>query len=264
MRRRALGDRRARRRFGPSQSFGEESRARFWKIDTEAPARAAEGIEWWTQCVELERPEVPMEQVCGTAVTVKVVEAVGLGSGGMETVAVEKRKLGGAWMRWAAYAVDEDAHGIWLYTPKGSIVVGERDGEGAWSYVGVPEAPGLDVLHLVPVSGWWFPAWAIDEAGRRLTVDICRPPVGSGNLWAFDDLELDLWARHGEAGVADHDEFDDACSAGLIDPDERTICLSSAAELETALRSGTAPFDESAWERLARYTLLGLAPLTTP
>jgi hypothetical protein len=182
----------------------------------------------------------------------------------MEAVAVEKRKLDGAWMRWAAYVVGRDTNGTWLYTPRGSIVVGERDGVAAWSYVGVPQAPGLDVVHLAPVAGWWFAAWAVDGLGRRLTIDICRPPVFSLGQWSFDDLELDVWWRGGDSGVVDHDEFDEACDAGLIGPDERTTSLRTATELDADVRTGNAPFDELAWQQLARCTRLGLAPLTTP
>jgi hypothetical protein len=182
----------------------------------------------------------------------------------MQVVGVRKRKLDGAWMRWAAYAVDTDPHGTWLYTPLGSIVVGERSGVSARSYVGVPDAPGLEVLHLAPAAGWWFAAWTVDGLGRRLTLDICRPPAFSAGQWSFDDLELDLWWRDGEAGVADHDEFDEACALGLIGSDERATCLATATSLEVDLRSWAAPFDELAWHRLAHLAQFGLTPLTDP
>ena len=183
---------------------------------------------------------------------------------GMQVVGVQKRKLDGRWMRWRAYIADVDSRGTWLFTPQGSIVVGGRTEVTAWSYVGVPEAPGLDVLHLAPVADWWFAAWANDAVGRRLTIDLSRPPVHAEGVWTFEDLELDIWNRGRDVVIADQDEFEDACASGLIGPAERDSCLATTERLDDAVRGGSSPFDERTWERLAKLGRLDLPPLTAP
>jgi hypothetical protein len=106
-------------------------------------------------------------------------------------------------MVWRAYVLAEDGFGTWLFTPEGSIVSGRRDGEvDRSSYVGVPDKPGLHVLHLVPTAGWWFGTWANDGVGQRIAIDICTPPVHIDGEWLFDDLELDLYRRGSRLGVS--------------------------------------------------------------
>jgi hypothetical protein len=182
----------------------------------------------------------------------------------VQVVGVQKRKLGGRWMRWLAYVVEVDSHGSWLFTPQGSIVVGGRSEITASSYVGVPEAPGVAVLHLAPRGDWWFAAWANDTVGRRLSIDLSRPPVFADGVWTFEDLELDLWNRGHDVGVADRDEFDDACAAGSITPVEREACLAASERLADAVRAGSSPFGERAWQLLAELDQSDLPPLTTP
>jgi hypothetical protein len=164
-------------------------------------------------------------------------------------------------MVWRAYVLGEDGFGTWLFTPEGSIVRGRRGGEVGSSYVGVPDKPGLHVLHLVPVAGWWFGTWANDGFGQRIAIDICTPPVHIDGEWLFDDLELDLYRRGSRLGVFDEDEFDDGYAAGHIGPDEAEPCRGTASELHHRLRDGDALFDSVGWDRLQAAIALGLAPL---
>lgn len=59
----------------------------------------------------------------------------------------------------------------------------------------------------------------------------------------------------------DRDEFDAACSAGVIGADEERVCLQTASELRDRLRDGDVLFDQVAWERLERAVDLGLRAL---
>jgi hypothetical protein len=132
-------------------------------------------------------------------------------------VFVRKRKRPSGTGTWGAYVIGDDVHGTWLFSPKGSLFRGEKGGK----LVGVVEVgqgqrdAGCDVLHLVPRgSNWWFAAWG--NFDDTLTVDICLPMTFDGTTWEYVDLEIDLWANPftGEFGVADEDEFDEACAAG--------------------------------------------------
>jgi len=164
-------------------------------------------------------------------------------------------------MVWRAYVLRRGQLGTWLFTPEGSIVRGRRDGEVGSSYVGVPDKPGLHVLHLVPTAGWWLGTWANDGVGQRIAIDICTPPVHIDGEWLFDDLELDLYRRGSRLGVFDEDEFDDGCAAGHICPDEAQACRVAASELHDRLRDGDALFDSVGWDLLQTAIGLSLAPL---
>lgn len=179
----------------------------------------------------------------------------------MDTVHIQKRKRPEGLMVWRAYVLGADDFGTWLFTPEGSLVRGRRGGEVASSYVGVPENPGLHVLHLVPTNGWWFGTWAIDGVGRRISIDICTPPVYVDGEWHYDDLELDLYRRGTRLGVFDEDEFEAACTAGHIGRDEAQACRESASALHDRLRDGDDLFDSVGWDRLQLAVDLRLEPL---
>lgn len=165
-------------------------------------------------------------------------------------------------MVWSAYVLNEDEYGTWLYTPEGSIVAGRRGGVVGSSYVGIPEAPGLDVLQLVPADcGWWFGTWAVDQVGPRTAIDICTPPAFHDGEWSYVDLELDVYRRQEMVGIFDGDEFDEACHSRMISAIEREVCLSTAAGLDNRLRAGDRLLDEVVWDRLAAGLRLDLPPL---
>jgi hypothetical protein len=68
-------------------------------------------------------------------------------------------------MTWGAYQVADDDLGTWLCAPLGSTVGGINSaGERGWSYVGLPREPGLQVLLLVPGSGWWLTYVSVHSA----------------------------------------------------------------------------------------------------
>jgi len=118
-------------------------------------------------------------------------------------------------MVWRAYVLQEDEHGTLLYTPQGSTVVGRRGGVVRTSHVGVPEAPGLHLLQLVPAgAGWWFGTWAVDQVGPRTAIDICTAPRWEDGAWSYDDLALDVYRRLDTVGMFDRDEFDEAWQVG--------------------------------------------------
>lgn len=166
-------------------------------------------------------------------------------------------------MVWGAYLLGEDEHGTWLCTPERSMVRGRRRGVSATSFVGAPEEPGLDVLHLVPADGeWWFGTCAVDRVGPRTAIDICSPLSFTEDEWSYVDLELDLYRRQSAIGIFDDDEFDEAFNSGLITATERELCLSTASRLDSRLRDGDDLFDEAVWDHLAAGVGLGLPPLS--
>jgi Protein of unknown function (DUF402) len=124
---------------------------------------------------------------------------------------------------WAAYPVGEDDHGLWLFTPKGSMYRGEAGGTVGYCKVGSPEGPGIAVVHLVPRGDWWIATfWDTSVAKWSVTFDISTPPRLAERVWSYIDLELDvsLNARTGEARIDDEDEFATAVELGLISPRE--------------------------------------------
>lgn len=166
-------------------------------------------------------------------------------------------------MLWMAYVLGEDEHGVWLYTPKGSLVRGKRADMHAESFVGVPTEPGLDVIHLAPAhKQWWFGSWAVDDIGQRTRIDVCTPAEIDGSQVTYVDLELDLYRRADVVGIFDEDELDEAFEAGLISGSEREQSLRTAHDLDGHLRSGHDLFDEVVWRRLEGAVERRLPPLT--
>lgn len=165
-------------------------------------------------------------------------------------------------MVWCSYVIEENEQGTWLYTPEGSIVAGRRGHVVRSSFMGVPEAPGLHVLQLVPAGGvWWFGTWAVDHGAPRTAIDICTPPAFHDGQWSYVDLELDVYRRQETVGIFDRDELEEACRLGTISPIEREVCLRTAARLDDRLRGTDWLLDEVVWDRLAASVRLNLPPL---
>lgn len=166
---------------------------------------------------------------------------------------IQKRKRPDGRGTWAGYLVAEDEHGLWLFTPKGSLYRGESAAGVSYVEVGQGDrSAGVDVLHLAPRNAWWFAAWhVVDEP--TVTVDVCLPPIVLGRRLCYIDLEIDLWKqRTGAYGVADEDEFEDACDAGWIDADERVGALEATAELRRRLSVEDPVFDAIGWDKFDR------------
>lgn len=171
-----------------------------------------------------------------------------------------KRPLGFA--RWSAYVLESDTHGLWLYSPQGTLFrsqVGERIGE---CEVGQGDRPaGLPVLHLIPHTGWWLAEWHRDEREAIISIDICKKPTAIEGEWHYIDLELDLLARNGRVEIHDEDEFVAACAAGFISSDEAQLASETTREIERLLRQHCEPFGGLGWEKLAAAERLGLPPI---
>lgn len=173
-----------------------------------------------------------------------------------------KRPAGDGW--WGAYEMERDEHGVWLYTPEGSRYRGtSHAGAVGESFAGQPDAPGLHVMQLAPSGhAWWFGHWKIFRGHRTLSIDVCTPTVLTGDEWAYDDLELDLYkSSDGTVGVFDEDEFTEAVARGLISEDEQRACLATAEELDARLRVNDPVLDGLAWSRLEAAIELQLPPI---
>jgi hypothetical protein len=182
----------------------------------------------------------------------------------METTFIRKLKRRGASGLWSAYVLDVDAHGRWLFSPKGSLYRGEEGGLTGLCEVGQgnPDA-GLLVLHLVPRGGWWIAAWAGDWTYPWVSIDIATPATLVEGAWTYDDLELDLVSREpGVVQIEDEDEFAAACDQGLITAREQLDATTATAELRRILRSLREPLGNLGPQRLGMAIRLELPPLT--
>ncbi len=183
----------------------------------------------------------------------------------LESVGLRKVKRPPGWCgRWRAYVLGEDPYGVWLYTPAGSLFRGS-DGEttGECEVGQGSRDAGLPVLSLVPTDGWWVGTWYANSADPWITVDICTPPTLIDGEWTYIDLELDPHrTRDGRVGIADEDEFLDACKAGTISGGEQVAARAAATEMEGLLRDRGEPFGSVGWRWLRQATALPLPPLT--
>ena len=168
-----------------------------------------------------------------------------------KTVVIRKIKRPDGLRRWPAYELGEDRHGLWLYSPKGTIFRGQQGAEIGECAVGGYGNEGRPVLHLIPRDAWWMAAWC-----EGISVDICTAPSLIDGEWHYIDLELDVIA-HGKGHVADgrvhiddEDEFLAACEAGLISRDEAKQARDAATEMEQCLRLRTEPFGRLGWDKL--------------
>jgi hypothetical protein len=181
-----------------------------------------------------------------------------------------KRPIGSG--RWRAYAVGEDAHGRWFYTPPGSAYLG-WDGLRTveWEVGRGNRDTCPPVLQLIPNAGWWTACWygrdgyVPGQAGDPLpsiAVDVCTPPVFVEGEWTYTDLELDpLKNEEGVVWIDDEDEFAAACDARLIPPDEQREARRTADEIVSVLQTSEEPFGKAGWDHLDRAIGVGLAPL---
>ena len=176
---------------------------------------------------------------------------------------MQKVKRAGGVGLWGAYVVDQDVHGLWLYTPERSLFRGTMaNGEVVICHSGQPDPPGTPSIHLIPTSGWWLARWQVPRMGAHVAVDICTPAELDADVWSYDDLELDLLKfKDGTWRLDDEDEFDDEVAAGRISSDERELALATTAELQTRLATPDELFDQVGWENLARYSAQSFAPL---
>jgi len=166
---------------------------------------------------------------------------------------------------WGAYNTGEDAFGVWLFTPRGSLYRDEKAGCTAYCYVGSPERPGLPVMHLVPRAAWWVATFSAPaEVPWSLTFDIATPPHLAGSVWSYTDLELDVRveALTGSLQLEDEDEFVAACADGTISSTEAEAARLAADDITTLVRRRKGEFGRTGAARLLDALTQGLPPIT--
>lgn len=156
---------------------------------------------------------------------------------GPRTGRMLKRKVdaaSGVWRaaaEWPVWHLGEDQRGTWLGVHRGAPIMKPGGSTGAQE---------LDHVWLLPPSEPWVACfWGGSQT--VLTVDVSLPPARDGDVWSFDDLELDLWLNiRGEAGVVDQEELD--AVAPHLPPEVVGLAVSTADELLPLLLSRTEPF----------------------
>lgn len=144
---------------------------------------------------------------------------------------VTKKKLNGRSRVWSAFWLADDAYGHWLYAPAGTPNH-------------TPDDEPLDTLstdgvQLVPTDGWWVAWWWADGL---ITIDITTQPAVAAATVGYVDLELDFWARDGDVGLVDQEEYAASRAAGLITDDQDHAVQATVADLGRRLTAGDEPF----------------------
>ena len=199
----------------------------------------------------------------------------------METTRIRKvKRPSGASGLWSAYVLYEDAYGVWLFSPQGTLFRAEQDGR----VVGICEVgqgdrrSGVDVLHLVPRQGWWFAhiydvnrselfRWPgttepQDPRSRAVAIDVCRPAQYSAGTWTYVDLEIDLLADgFGTVVIEDEDEFEERRGSGVISVSEASEARDATVRVAECLKRCDEPFGHLAWRRMDAALGLNLLPI---
>jgi protein associated with RNAse G/E len=134
----------------------------------------------------------------------------------------------------------EDAHGVWLGGPTGTVA---RKGED-----GPPVVIGHPHVILIPADAWWTAVFNGVPASHDVYVDITTPArwphLGEVTMV---DLDLDVLRRRadGLVSIVDQDEFAEhqvryGYPADVIIAAERT-----AARLHAAVSGGAQPFGDA-------------------
>lgn len=181
----------------------------------------------------------------------------------MDIVTVWKRKRPKGWGNWRAYDLGSDAYGTWVFTPAHSIFTSDDEvgNPGSCESAQDSQGRGRHAVVLLPTDAWYVAHWVLD-AEHVVSVDISIPPTRNGLHWEFQDLELDPFLlQDGTFGVEDEDEFEDACTAGLITEDERAAAERAVDDLRIEFSSPDSTLVEAGRRRLADAVLLGIAPL---
>jgi hypothetical protein len=166
----------------------------------------------------------------------------------METVRVRKIKLTGAVLTWDATVLDEDEHGMWLFTPQAGPVHNVVDGVEFYKPMGLGTEPGF--VWLMPRDEWWFGAWWTRPDLEQLSIDACTPPTLVDGVWTWTDLELDICRNHtGNVWVEDEDEFAESIRLGLIDEASQAAARAVTRDMVRRLTERVPPFDDTGWTR---------------
>jgi len=183
----------------------------------------------------------------------------------VDVAVIRKMKRGGGFGRWPAYEIAHDDHGHWLFSPKGTIYWGHQAGREPVEWdVGRPSdaREGMPQLWLLAAERWWVAVWYVKRGVHRVSVDICTPPAIVNDEWVYEDLELDpYWGSDGALGIADEDEFLDACNAGQISTLEAERARATSTNVLNSLRVRAEPFGAIGWSRFGEGMELGLPPI---
>lgn len=152
-----------------------------------------------------------------------------------------KTKVNGQTRVWQAYRLGADQFGVWLYAPAGTPNC-NPSGELTSELV-------MDGVQLIPVDAWWVAWWWAD---RSITIDVATPADVKADLVSYLDLELDLWARDGDHGLVDQDEFETVRAAGMVTDEQDSQARSAVADLRRMLAGRDEPFGEIGWQWLGR------------
>lgn len=176
-----------------------------------------------------------------------------------EIAIIRKIKRPEGMIRWPTYVIAEDTHGLWLFSPKGTICRGQTRSETIENEVGRGNRPeAVPVMHLIPREGWWMAAWC----SLGLNVEICTPPALIDNEWQFVDLELDpRMLPDGRIEIEDEDEFEAARLDGQIPEEEATEARKASDHVTRAMRNSIEPFGQVGWTRLEEAINLALEPI---
>lgn len=160
----------------------------------------------------------------------------------MDVVTIQKWKRPAGSASWRGYVLEQDSLGCWVFTPAHSIYTGVHpDGHKEICEVAQDEQlVGRSCVVLLPAGGWYVAHW-VWRAERAVDIDIATPPLRVGDVWMYDDLELDPYVdADGTFGVDDEDEFDRACASGVIGRVARAHAVEEVRTLQQKLADPSA------------------------
>ena len=168
-----------------------------------------------------------------------------------------KHKLDGSSRSWQAQLLGEDEYGHWLFAPAGTLTT-----DGSGQPLGRHDQDGVQLLPRAGWTAWWW----LDGS---ITIDLSSPvqlDAGDHHCESADppdaglprrqrcarylDLELDLWQRGTQYGVADRDDYAQARQAGQFDDAQHEQVMADLADLEQRLATGGEPLAAVGWQRL--------------
>lgn len=165
-----------------------------------------------------------------------------------DQVHIDFRKWDGSrhW-QFAMRRLGQDEHGLWLWSPPGSVM--QRGAEP-------PKLTPATNIKLIPDNKWWTAIWRW-QGSHDLYVDIITPPQWNGTTVTMIDIDLDLvrW-NDGQVEVLDEDEF--AAHRHKYGYPERLVDTARAttARLALALESRHEPFGAVAESWMTRAVAL--------
>jgi uncharacterized protein len=150
---------------------------------------------------------------------------------------------GGPHWEFAATVIDEDEHGIWVYSTPGTRVT--RPGHDF--------AAPVDWVSLLPHERPWAASFYESPGHTRIYVDMCTVPVWDDAVVTMVDLDLDvILLAEGSLILDDEDEFDEHRVALAYPQDVVELARQSAQQVLTAVGDGVEPFLTVGHTRLAQ------------